>query len=238
MRPAPNAGSAAWPACPVRRGSTPTLLATSPSLGRCRVAATTSSRQPRPHWRPARWTTSAPTRTCGGPWRSVSRCNEARRPGWPASTSVWPPRRRRCRQPTPSCWPSRGQLRNLAGLTSDAVTDLTTSIGLARRGAPFRQLPRAHLSLARALYLAGDWDESQLHSRTALSLMDDHRVWMGQLAEGSMVPVLAAAVSSSWPTSTPRRCARQPRRSGPPSSTASPGWRRRPSPAPAVTQPA
>ncbi|MET0459707.1 MAG: LuxR C-terminal-related transcriptional regulator, partial [Ilumatobacteraceae bacterium] len=86
----------------------------------------------------------------------------------------------------------RGMLRSHAGRVGDAVTDLRTSIEMARNGAPYRQLPRAHLSLARALYLAGEWDEAQVQSRTALSLMDDTRVWMGQLAEGSMVPVLAA----------------------------------------------
>lgn len=86
----------------------------------------------------------------------------------------------------------RGQLRTAAGYLTDAIADLRASIDLARDGAPFRQLPRAHLWLSRALYLAGEWDESQSQARTARSLLDDHRVWMGQLAEGHLVPILAA----------------------------------------------
>ncbi len=86
----------------------------------------------------------------------------------------------------------RGLLRNVAGRTRDAVRDLRTSIVMARNGAGFRQLPRAHLYLASALVKAGEWDEAQSHSRTALSLMDDHHVWLREQAEGTLVPVLAA----------------------------------------------
>lgn len=85
----------------------------------------------------------------------------------------------------------RGAIRNEAGRTREAIIDLGTSIDLARRGAVVRRLPRVHLALARALYFAGQWDESLLQARIALSLMDDSRVWMPQLAEGNLVPVLA-----------------------------------------------
>jgi DNA-binding NarL/FixJ family response regulator len=86
----------------------------------------------------------------------------------------------------------RGMLRDLAGHTHDGVADMRAGIELARRGATIRQLPRAHLSLSRALFNAGDWDEAQAHARVALSLMDEDRVWMGRQAEAALVPVLAA----------------------------------------------
>lgn len=85
----------------------------------------------------------------------------------------------------------RGSLRNEAGRTHEAIIDLRASIDMARRGAVIRRLPRVHLALARALYFAGQWDDSLLQARIALSLLDDSRVWMPRVAEGSLVPVLA-----------------------------------------------
>jgi DNA-binding NarL/FixJ family response regulator len=86
----------------------------------------------------------------------------------------------------------RGMLRDLAGRTREGVADMRAAIDLARRGATIRQLPRAHLALSRALFNLGEWDEAQAHAHTALSLMDEHRVWMGRQAEASLAPVLAA----------------------------------------------
>ena len=86
----------------------------------------------------------------------------------------------------------RGILHDNAGETTAAVADLRASVEMARSGLPFAQLPRAHLALSAALFRHGEWDESQLQARTALSLLDEHRVWMPGQAEAALVPVLAA----------------------------------------------
>lgn len=86
----------------------------------------------------------------------------------------------------------RGVLHDYAGETTAAIADLRASVDMARSGLPFAQLPRAHLALAAALFRHGEWDESLLQARTALSLLDENRVWMPGQAEAAQVPVLAA----------------------------------------------
>jgi DNA-binding CsgD family transcriptional regulator len=86
----------------------------------------------------------------------------------------------------------RGMLRCYAGLTTQGIADLRAAIGMSRTGASYRQLPRAHLALARGLVVAGAWDEAQVQARTMQSLLDEHHVWMGAQAEAVVVPILAA----------------------------------------------
>jgi DNA-binding CsgD family transcriptional regulator len=54
----------------------------------------------------------------------------------------------------------RGVFRLLAGDLDGAVSDLSVSVGLARRGAGFRAELFVHCYLALAQYLAGSWDDA------------------------------------------------------------------------------
>jgi DNA-binding CsgD family transcriptional regulator len=84
---------------------------------------------------------------------------------------------------------ARGLLRLCSGATADAVDDLRAALDLARSGVGFQQLPRAHLTLARALFMAGEWDESLVQARTASSLIDDSRPWLSTQAEAALALV-------------------------------------------------
>jgi DNA-binding CsgD family transcriptional regulator len=87
---------------------------------------------------------------------------------------------------------TRGLFHQLAGRPHAAIADLRAAVDLSRRGSPFSDLPRAHLTLARALFEAGEWDEATAQARTARSLMDEHRVWMVKQAEATLALILAA----------------------------------------------
>jgi DNA-binding CsgD family transcriptional regulator len=68
----------------------------------------------------------------------------------------------------------RGVFRLLAGDLSQAVSDLTASVRLARRGATLIQGLRAYCYLALAQYLAGAWDDAPLIAEQGFSAAAIH----------------------------------------------------------------
>ncbi len=68
----------------------------------------------------------------------------------------------------------RGVFRLLAGDLGQAVTDLTTSLRLARRGATLTLGLRAYFYLALAQYLAGAWDDVLLTAEQGFSAAGIH----------------------------------------------------------------
>src|SRR5262249_1344642 len=85
-----------------------------------------------------------------------------------------------------------GMLAQLAGRIGEPTPDLRSFTDPGRR-APTNQLVRALLSLSRALFAAGEWDEALAQARTGLSLvLDEGRVWTAGQAEATLALVLAA----------------------------------------------
>jgi DNA-binding CsgD family transcriptional regulator len=68
----------------------------------------------------------------------------------------------------------RGVFRLLAGDLGQAVTDMTASLGLARRGATLTLGLRAYFYLALAQYLAGAWDDVLLTAEQGFSAATIH----------------------------------------------------------------
>jgi DNA-binding CsgD family transcriptional regulator len=68
----------------------------------------------------------------------------------------------------------RGVFRLLAGDLDQAVTDMTASLRLARRGATFTLGLRAYFYLALAQYLAGAWDDVLLTAEQGFSAATIH----------------------------------------------------------------
>jgi len=68
----------------------------------------------------------------------------------------------------------RGVFRLLAGDLDQAVTDLTASLKLARRGATLTLGLRAYFYLALAQYLAGEWDDVLLTAEQGFSAAAIH----------------------------------------------------------------
>ncbi|MBV9207447.1 MAG: helix-turn-helix transcriptional regulator, partial [Actinobacteria bacterium] len=87
----------------------------------------------------------------------------------------------------------RGMLRFFAGQAGRAVGDLRALVSLARHGAVPRELPRAHLHLAQALIVTGQWDEALVHAHVALDLVtDEGQWWHAPRAHGVAATVTAA----------------------------------------------
>ena len=68
----------------------------------------------------------------------------------------------------------RGVFRLLAGDLGQAISDLTASLGLARRGATLTLGLRAYFYLALAQYLAGAWDDVLLAAEQGFSAAGIH----------------------------------------------------------------
>ena len=68
----------------------------------------------------------------------------------------------------------RGVFRLLAGDLGQAISDLTASLGLARRGATLTLGLRAYFYLALAQYLAGAWDDVLLTAEQGFSAAGIH----------------------------------------------------------------
>jgi DNA-binding NarL/FixJ family response regulator len=86
----------------------------------------------------------------------------------------------------------RGLLRLYAAETRSAIVDLRAAIRLSRAGFSQQHLPAAHVYLARALYVVGDWDEALVHARLAQAIVSDERLsWIRGRAE-SVIGTIAA----------------------------------------------
>ena len=68
----------------------------------------------------------------------------------------------------------RGMFRLLAGDLNGAVSDLSASVGLARREAGFRAGLSAHCYLALAQYQAGAWDDALITFERGVAAAPDH----------------------------------------------------------------
>jgi tetratricopeptide (TPR) repeat protein len=91
----------------------------------------------------------------------------------------------------------RGLLRLYAAQTRSGIVDLRAAIRLSRAGFSQQHLPAAHVYLARALYVVGDWDEALVHARAAQAIVSDDRLsWIRGRAE-SVIGTVAAA-RGSW----------------------------------------
>jgi DNA-binding CsgD family transcriptional regulator len=69
----------------------------------------------------------------------------------------------------------RGLLELYAAETRAGMADLRTAIQLSRKGYSHQHLPAAHVYLARALFILGDWDEALVHARAAQGIVADAR---------------------------------------------------------------
>ena len=86
----------------------------------------------------------------------------------------------------------RGALHHSAGHLPQGIADLRTATALARHEASL-QLPQAHLRLAQMLFDTGEWDESIVQGRVALSLLSDgRRTWVEAHAYAALSRVLAS----------------------------------------------
>jgi DNA-binding CsgD family transcriptional regulator len=91
----------------------------------------------------------------------------------------------------------RGLLRLYAAQTRSGIVDLRAAIRLSRAAFSQQHLPAAHVYLARALYVVGDWDEALVHARAAQAIVTDDRLsWIRGRAE-SVIGTVAAA-RGSW----------------------------------------
>jgi ATP/maltotriose-dependent transcriptional regulator MalT len=87
----------------------------------------------------------------------------------------------------------RGLLRLYAAETRAAVVDLRAAIQMSRAGVSHQHVPAAHVYLARALYVLGDWDEAMVHARAAQAIAtDDRHTWIRGRAESVLGTVAAA----------------------------------------------
>ena len=69
----------------------------------------------------------------------------------------------------------RGLLKLYAAETRAGADDLRAAIHLSREGFSHQHLPAAHVYLARALFILGDWDEALVHARAARAIVADAR---------------------------------------------------------------
>jgi DNA-binding CsgD family transcriptional regulator len=91
----------------------------------------------------------------------------------------------------------RGLLRLYAAQTRSGVVDLRAAIQMSRSGFSQQHLPAAHVYLARALYILGDWDEALVHARAAQAIVTDDRLrWIRGRAESVLGTV--AAGRGAW----------------------------------------
>jgi DNA-binding NarL/FixJ family response regulator len=87
----------------------------------------------------------------------------------------------------------RGLLRLYAAQTRSGVVDLRAAIQMSRAGFSQQHLPAAHVYLARALYVLGDWDEALVHARAAQAIVIDDRLsWIRGRAESAIGTIAAA----------------------------------------------
>ncbi|GAA1873757.1 hypothetical protein GCM10009836_63470 [Pseudonocardia ailaonensis] len=95
---------------------------------------------------------------------------------------------------------ARGTLEFFAARPARAAADLQAAIRLARSAPSVAadRLPRAHMQLANALFLTGDWGSAALHARLASGLVDEEDlVWVRAQAEGVHAR-LAGCVRGDW----------------------------------------
>lgn len=87
----------------------------------------------------------------------------------------------------------RGLLELYAARTRAGIVDLRAAIQRSRAGFSHQRLPAAHVYLARALYVIGDWDEALLQARAAQAIVADSRhAWIRGRAEFILGTVAAA----------------------------------------------
>jgi ATP/maltotriose-dependent transcriptional regulator MalT len=87
---------------------------------------------------------------------------------------------------------SSGTLHYFATRITGAAVELRAAIEMARRGAVPDNLVRAHLYLAQALYMLGDWDLSVVNARVATALInEDPHPWAEAQAHASAAVVPA-----------------------------------------------
>ena len=73
----------------------------------------------------------------------------------------------------------RGLLKLYAAETRAGADDLRAAIHLSREGFSHQHLPAAHVYLARALFILGEWDEALVHARAArASVADGRHDWL------------------------------------------------------------
>ncbi len=92
---------------------------------------------------------------------------------------------------------SRANLSYYSNRGESARADLRAVLAMVRRGIVPVQLARCHYLMAAVLTNAGEWDDAELHARTALSIAaDDHLVWMQSQCHAALATLLAYRGSS------------------------------------------
>lgn len=87
----------------------------------------------------------------------------------------------------------RGALKLYATQTRAGIDDLRAAIRMSRTGSARQHLPAAHIYLARALFIVGDWDEALVHARATEALVaDDRHSWIRGRAEFVLGTVAAS----------------------------------------------
>jgi len=87
----------------------------------------------------------------------------------------------------------RGLLKLYAAETWAGIDDLRAAIRLSRAGTSHQHLPAAHVYLARALYIVGEWDEALVHARATQAIVsDDRHNWIRGRAEFVLGTVAAS----------------------------------------------
>ncbi len=87
---------------------------------------------------------------------------------------------------------TRASIGYYSGRLTQARADLEVVFDLARRGHVAVQLSRCHYVMAAILTIAGEWDDAELHARTALSIAtDDRLVWMQSQCHAALSALMA-----------------------------------------------
>jgi DNA-binding CsgD family transcriptional regulator len=87
----------------------------------------------------------------------------------------------------------RGLLKLYAAETWAGIDDLRAAIRMSRAGFSHQHLPAAHIYLARALYIVGEWDEALVHARATQAIVaDDRHSWIRGRAEFVLGTVAAS----------------------------------------------
>ncbi|KOG57497.1 hypothetical protein ADK75_03905 [Streptomyces virginiae] len=91
----------------------------------------------------------------------------------------------------------RGNLLHFAGELHQSIQDLTTALRIARtHGVPIFD-EQTHAFLARAQYLAGEWDDAAISADTAMTLVaSEDKAWFH--AQASATACLIAASRGEW----------------------------------------
>ncbi len=85
---------------------------------------------------------------------------------------------------TVNCLRCAGCCSLFAAKHAPGIVDLRAAIRMSRAGFSQQHLPAAHVYLARALYVVGDWDEALVHARAAQAIVSDDRLsWIRGRAE-------------------------------------------------------